>query len=173
MEVAAREGVDERAQTGREADVGYREAVGHEFDRGGVVTHGEQRAEVHDLDRKAAGRPDGKAHERGEEGEPEARGDGSGCGPLGGRAAQERRQAEGQKRGRRGRDLGHDQAGREVVGRGQGEDHAASSRGARPDRIKAGGRLPRAPAYQSADRVTCGSSDDSTTWGTNRPSLRS
>lgn len=115
-----------------------------------------------DLDGESAGGPHAQAHHGREEGDAEARRHGPRRGPLGGRAADERRQADSHQRGGRGRDLCHDQAGGEIVRREQRGDHAASSCGGWTGRINAGGRLPRVPAYQSAERATAGRNDDST-----------
>ena len=53
MQILPGKGIDQCAQTRRETDVGHREPIGHQFDRGLVVAYGKPRAHVHNLCGKA------------------------------------------------------------------------------------------------------------------------
>ena len=53
MEILAGKGIDQGAQTGREADVGHRQTIGHQIDRGLVVAHGKPGPQMHRLRGKA------------------------------------------------------------------------------------------------------------------------
>ena len=166
MEVFAGEGVDERAEAGGKADVGHRQAVGHQFDRRGMMADGEQPAEVNHLSGEA---PIGDHDER-DEGRKEAGREGSGHDARGGPFRQGPPQQRGQADAHESRDgcdkLPDDERGDRIGEKGRHVHEGTESLLAGPDApasSRAGGTLPRWPRYQAADDGTTGIDSDSGT----------
>ena len=115
MEILSREGIDQRAQTCREADVGHGKRIGHEFDVGLVVPHREPRPQVDDLRTKPPRRQRGEHEQSGNEPRGESAPHDSRRGPLRRRPAQQRGHTHEHQRGRRSGELADDQQRDDVV----------------------------------------------------------
>ena len=163
MEILAGKGIHKPAEAGGETDVGHREAVGHEFDRGGMVPDGEERAEMHHLGREAAGGEGGEREQCREESSREAGADEAGGRALGQWPAEQGGQADGGERRSRGSQLPRDERGDDVMqdrdgGLGHRWPSLATGRSICGSRsIRARGRWPRWPRNQSAELAATGS----------------
>ncbi len=157
MEVFPGKGVDQQAETGREADVRHGESVGHEIDRGRMVPHGKPGAEVNDLGHESPPGEHGKHDHRGDEGDGKACPHQPGRGLLTKGTTEDQRDPDGDERQGRRSQLGHDEEGHQIV------DQGGIHRGAPVSAaiVRAGGRWPRWPPNQSTERSTTAIRDDS------------
>ena len=118
VEVFPGKRIDQSAQPGGEADVGHRQPVSNEIDRGVVVPNRKPGAEVDLLGSEAAHREHRQGDKPREEGEREGAADEPGGGPLREGSIEQRRQADEDEGQGRGSELEDDQQRNEGMGRG-------------------------------------------------------
>ena len=158
MEILAGKGIDQGAEAGRKTDVGHRQTIGHQIDRGLVVAHGKPGSQMHRLRGKAPQRQHAQRGQPGQQTDRESRPDQPGRQPLRKVPPQQGRHPNGHQRCRRGSQLRDHQQRDRVVGGGERQSRLAKGcdieqihpdppADFHPASTCAGGRLPRWPPY--------------------------